>query len=173
MLPAFQRSENPAIFSGTLIGVHHFSRNYGFDEKIGAFVKNGQSISNWNQDNGMSSERQYDCVPFYILNRGYAILFDHPGEAESEEDLDRDNKLIYRYLFNNSVNKTPPSLDFRIMALDIISDRLRFRRLCPDSCKARRIRNVMFAFSTSIVFGRNSSNEVLSRLCNVKSLRVD
>ncbi|KAK7693213.1 hypothetical protein QCA50_002779 [Cerrena zonata] len=57
---------------------------YGLGEQFGAFVKNGQSISIWNQDGGTSSEQAYKCVPFYITNRGYGVFINHPGEVEVE-----------------------------------------------------------------------------------------
>ncbi|THH33989.1 hypothetical protein EUX98_g316 [Antrodiella citrinella] len=57
---------------------------YGLGEQFGAFVKNGQSVSVWNQDGGTSSEQAYKCVPFYITNRGYGVFVNHPGEVEFE-----------------------------------------------------------------------------------------
>ncbi|GJE86839.1 glycoside hydrolase family 31 protein [Phanerochaete sordida] len=57
---------------------------YGLGEQFGAFVKNGQSVSVWNQDGGTSSEQAYKCVPFYITNRGYGVFVNHPGEVEVE-----------------------------------------------------------------------------------------
>ncbi|CCM02875.1 uncharacterized protein FIBRA_04989 [Fibroporia radiculosa] len=57
---------------------------YGLGEQFGAFVKNGQSVSIWNQDGGTSSEQAYKCVPFYITNRGYGVFINHPGEVEVE-----------------------------------------------------------------------------------------
>ncbi|EIW85270.1 glycoside hydrolase family 31 protein [Coniophora puteana RWD-64-598 SS2] len=57
---------------------------YGLGEQFGAFVKNGQSVSLWNQDGGTSSEQAYKCVPFYITNRNYGIFINHPGEVEVE-----------------------------------------------------------------------------------------
>ncbi|TFK72539.1 hypothetical protein BDN72DRAFT_763099 [Pluteus cervinus] len=57
---------------------------FGFGEQFGAFVKNGQSISIWNQDGGTSSEQAYKCVPFYITNRNYGVFINNPGEVEVE-----------------------------------------------------------------------------------------
>ncbi|KAH8108115.1 alpha-glucosidase [Cristinia sonorae] len=57
---------------------------YGLGEQFGAFVKNGQSVSVWNQDGGTSSEQAYKCVPFYITNRNYGVFVNHPGEVEVE-----------------------------------------------------------------------------------------
>ena len=44
---------------------------YGMGERFGAFVKNGQSVSIWNEDGGTSSEQSYKNIPFYLSNRGY------------------------------------------------------------------------------------------------------
>ncbi|KAI0371721.1 alpha-glucosidase [Pilatotrama ljubarskyi] len=57
---------------------------FGLGEQFGAFVKNGQSVSIWNQDGGTSSEQAYKCVPFYITNRNYGVFVNHPGEVEFE-----------------------------------------------------------------------------------------
>lgn len=57
---------------------------YGAGETFGAFTKNGQSISVWNQDGGTSSDQAYKCVPFLMSNRGYGIFINHPGEVELE-----------------------------------------------------------------------------------------
>ncbi|EJD05670.1 alpha-glucosidase [Fomitiporia mediterranea MF3/22] len=57
---------------------------YGLGERFGAFVRNGQSISIWNQDGGTSSDQAYKCIPFYISNRGYGVFVNHPGEVEVE-----------------------------------------------------------------------------------------
>jgi alpha-D-xyloside xylohydrolase len=57
---------------------------YGLGERFGPFVKNGQSIETWNADGGTSSEQAYKNVPFYVTNRGYGILVDHPGHVSFE-----------------------------------------------------------------------------------------
>ncbi len=57
---------------------------YGLGERFGPFVKNGQSIDIWNEDGGTSSEQAYKNVPFYLSNRGYGVLVDHPGKVSFE-----------------------------------------------------------------------------------------
>lgn len=57
---------------------------YGLGERFGPFVKNGQSIDIWNEDGGTSSELAYKNVPFYLTNRGYGVLVDHPGRVSFE-----------------------------------------------------------------------------------------
>jgi len=57
---------------------------YGLGERFGPLVKNGQSIDIWNDDGGTSSEQAYKNVPFYLTNRGYGVLVDHPGRVSFE-----------------------------------------------------------------------------------------
>ncbi|KAF8321222.1 hypothetical protein DL93DRAFT_1618913 [Clavulina sp. PMI_390] len=57
---------------------------YGLGEQFGPIVKNGQSISMWNQDGGTSSQQAYKCIPFYMTNRGYGVFVDDRGEVEFE-----------------------------------------------------------------------------------------
>ncbi len=57
---------------------------YGLGERFGPFVKNGQSVDIWNEDGGTSSEQAYKNVPFYLTNRGYGVLVDHPGRVSFE-----------------------------------------------------------------------------------------
>ncbi|MCM4077832.1 alpha-xylosidase [Paractinoplanes hotanensis] len=57
---------------------------YGLGERFGPYVKNGQSIDIWNEDGGTSSELAYKNVPFYLTNRGYGVLVDHPGKVSFE-----------------------------------------------------------------------------------------
>lgn len=42
---------------------------YGFGERFGAFVKNGQTIDTINQDGGTGSEQSYKSIPFYIAGK--------------------------------------------------------------------------------------------------------
>lgn len=57
---------------------------YGLGERFGPLVKNGQSIDVWNADGGTSSEQAYKNVPFYMTNRGYGVLVNHPGHVSFE-----------------------------------------------------------------------------------------
>ncbi|WP_250004429.1 alpha-xylosidase [Actinoplanes sp. M2I2] len=57
---------------------------YGLGERFGPFVKNGQSVDIWNEDGGTSSELAYKNVPFFLTNRGYGVLVDHPGKVSFE-----------------------------------------------------------------------------------------
>lgn len=57
---------------------------YGLGERFGPLVKNGQTVDVWNADGGTSSEQAYKNVPFYLTNRGYGVLVDHPGHVSFE-----------------------------------------------------------------------------------------
>ncbi len=57
---------------------------YGLGERFGPLVKNGQAVDSWNEDGGTSSEQAYKAVPFYLTNRGYGVLVDHPGRVSFE-----------------------------------------------------------------------------------------
>jgi alpha-D-xyloside xylohydrolase len=57
---------------------------YGLGERFGPLVKNGQVVDVWNEDGGTSSEQAYKNVPFYLSNRGYGVLVNHPGRVSFE-----------------------------------------------------------------------------------------
>jgi alpha-D-xyloside xylohydrolase len=57
---------------------------YGLGERFGPLVKNGQSVDVWNADGGTSSEMAYKNVPFYLTNRGYGVLVNHPDHVSFE-----------------------------------------------------------------------------------------
>ncbi len=57
---------------------------YGLGERFGPLVKNGQTVDIWNADGGTSSEQAYKNIPFYLTNRGYGVLVNHPGHVSYE-----------------------------------------------------------------------------------------
>lgn len=57
---------------------------YGLGERFTAFVKNGQVIDIWNEDGGTSSEQAYKNIPFYLTNRNYGVLVNHPERVSFE-----------------------------------------------------------------------------------------
>jgi alpha-D-xyloside xylohydrolase len=57
---------------------------YGLGERFGPLVKNGQVVDIWNEDGGTSSEHAYKNVPFYLTDRGYGVLVNHPGRVSFE-----------------------------------------------------------------------------------------
>lgn len=57
---------------------------YGTGERFTPFVKNGQSIDIWNADGGTSTEQSYKNIPFFITNKGYGVLVNHPEKVSIE-----------------------------------------------------------------------------------------
>ncbi|MCV4753359.1 alpha-xylosidase, partial [Escherichia coli] len=51
---------------------------YGLGERFTALVRNGQTVETWNRDGGTSTEQSYKNIPFYLTNRGYGVLVNHP-----------------------------------------------------------------------------------------------
>ncbi len=74
--PATYVHEQLALGVGELV--------YGLGERFGPLVKNGQVVDIWNADGGTSSEQAYKNVPFYLTNRGYGVLVNHPGHVSYE-----------------------------------------------------------------------------------------
>lgn len=57
---------------------------YGMGERFTSFTKNGQSVDIWNADGGTSTEQSYKNIPFYITNKGYGVLVNHPEMVSFE-----------------------------------------------------------------------------------------
>lgn len=57
---------------------------YGTGEHFTPFVKNGQTVEIWNEDGGTSTDQSYKNIPFYLSNKGYGILVNHPGRVSFE-----------------------------------------------------------------------------------------
>jgi len=57
---------------------------YGRGERFSPFIKNGQTVDIWNEDGGTGSEQTYKNIPFYISNKGYGVLVNHPQKVSFE-----------------------------------------------------------------------------------------
>lgn len=57
---------------------------YGLGERFTAFTKNGQSVDIWNEDGGTNTQISYKNIPFYITNKGYGVLVNHPEKVSFE-----------------------------------------------------------------------------------------
>lgn len=68
---------------------------YGLGERFGAFVKNGQSVSVWNEDGGTSTEQSYKNIPFYLSDRGYGVFVNHPERVDFEVGTEQVNKVAF------------------------------------------------------------------------------
>ncbi|WP_432680594.1 alpha-xylosidase [Weissella cibaria] len=82
---------------GSVAATDHFMREqlsllpgtnvYGFGERFGAFVKNGQSIDTINMDGGTGSEQSYKSIPFYMTGKAgvYYGVFVNESQPTSFE----------------------------------------------------------------------------------------
>ena len=77
------------------LGLSVGERIYGLGERFGAFVKNGQSVSIWNEDGGTSTEQSYKNIPFYLSNRGYGVFVNHPERVDFEVGTEQVNKVAF------------------------------------------------------------------------------
>ncbi len=66
---------------------------YGLGERFTPFVKNGQSISIWNEDGGTGTEQSYINIPFYLSNKGYGVFVNHPECVEFEVATEQVSKV--------------------------------------------------------------------------------
>lgn len=57
---------------------------YGMGERFTPFIKNGQSVDCWNADGGTSTDQSYKNIPFYVSNKGYGVLVNHPENVSFE-----------------------------------------------------------------------------------------
>jgi alpha-D-xyloside xylohydrolase len=68
---------------------------YGLGERFGPLVKNGQSVSIWNEDGGTSSDLAYKNIPFYLSSRGYGLLVNSTAKVEFEIGTERVSQLQF------------------------------------------------------------------------------
>ena len=75
-------TENTYMMQQFSIGVGELF--YGTGERFTPFAKNGQSVLTSNEDGGTSTEQSYKNIPFYISNKGYGVLVNHPEPVSFE-----------------------------------------------------------------------------------------
>lgn len=68
---------------------------YGLGERFTPFVKNGQSVETWNRDGGTSSDQAYKTIPFYLSNKGYGVLVNHPELVDFEVGTEHVSKVQF------------------------------------------------------------------------------
>ncbi|MGC6387274.1 alpha-xylosidase [Ewingella sp. S1.OA.A_B6] len=68
---------------------------YGLGERFTALVKNGQMVETWNRDGGTSTEQSYKNIPFYLTNRGYGVLVNHPEAVSFEVGSEKVSKVQF------------------------------------------------------------------------------
>ncbi|MCD7708779.1 MAG: alpha-xylosidase [Clostridiales bacterium] len=57
---------------------------YGTGERFTPFVKNGQTVEIYHEDGGTSTEQSYKNIPFFLSNKGYGVLVNHPERVSFE-----------------------------------------------------------------------------------------
>lgn len=72
------------VFTGVQLHLGVGENVYGFGERFGAYVKNGQTIDIWNEDGGTASEQGYKDIPFYMTSNGYGVLVNNRGHVSFE-----------------------------------------------------------------------------------------
>ena len=72
------------VFSSIQLSLGVGETVYGFGERFGTFVKNGQTIDVWNEDGGTASEQGYKDIPFYMTSNGYGVLVNNRGHVSFE-----------------------------------------------------------------------------------------
>ena len=86
---------------------------YGLGERFTALVKNGQSVSIWNEDGGTSTYQSYKNIPFYLSNKGYGVFVNHSEKVDFEVATEQVTKVEFSveggyldyYLFNGPTMK--------------------------------------------------------------------
>lgn len=68
---------------------------YGLGERFTALVRNGQTVETWNRDGGTSTEQSYKNIPFYLTNRGYGVLVNHPENVSFEIGSEKVSKVQF------------------------------------------------------------------------------
>jgi alpha-D-xyloside xylohydrolase len=68
---------------------------YGLGERFGPLVKNGQTVTIWNEDGGTVSDLAYKNIPFYLSSRGYGLLVNNPGRVEFEIATERVSQVQF------------------------------------------------------------------------------
>ena len=68
---------------------------YGFGERFGAFIKNGQSIETSNQDGGTAGEQAYKTIPFYLTNKGYGVFVNSSDNVSFEVATEKVSRVQF------------------------------------------------------------------------------
>ncbi|WP_078431420.1 alpha-xylosidase [Metabacillus halosaccharovorans] len=104
--------EKESYMRGQLnIGVGEYL--YGLGERFTPFVRNGQIVDTWNEDGGTSSEQSYKNIPFFLSNKGYGVLVNHPenvsfeiaSEAVSKTQFSVEGECIEYFLIGGETPK--------------------------------------------------------------------
>ena len=81
---AYDKGDDQETYIRQMLSLSVGELVYGMGERFTPFVKNGQSVDIWNADGGTSTEQSYKNIPFYITNKGYGVLVNHPEMVSFE-----------------------------------------------------------------------------------------
>ncbi len=81
---AYDHGDNEETYMRQMLSLSVGELVYGMGERFTPFVKNGQSMDIWNADGGTSTEQSYKNIPFYLTNKGYGVLVNHPERVSFE-----------------------------------------------------------------------------------------
>lgn len=76
--------EESSVFSAVSLSLDIGEQVFGFGERFGAYVKNGQTVDIWNEDGGTASEQGYKDIPFYMTTKGYGVLINNRSHVSFE-----------------------------------------------------------------------------------------
>ena len=81
---AYDKGDNEETYIRQMLSLSVGELVYGMGERFTPFVKNGQSVDIWNADGGTSTEQSYKNIPFFLTNKGYGVLVNHPEMVSFE-----------------------------------------------------------------------------------------
>ncbi len=81
---AYDKGDHVATYMRQMLSLSVGELVYGTGERFTPFIKNGQSIDIWNADGGTSTEQSYKNIPFFLTNKGYGVLVNHPEKVSFE-----------------------------------------------------------------------------------------
>ncbi|XPE45926.1 hypothetical protein ACNKHO_23215 [Shigella flexneri] len=67
----------------------------GLGERLTALVRNGQTVETWNRDGGTSTSSPTKPSRFYLTNRGYGVLVNHPENVSFEAGSEKVSKVQF------------------------------------------------------------------------------
>jgi alpha-D-xyloside xylohydrolase len=68
---------------------------YGLGERYTSFIKNGQSVTIWNEDAGTNTDMTYKNIPFYLSNKGYGLFINSTERVEYEIGTEEVNAIKF------------------------------------------------------------------------------
>ena len=81
---AYDPGDDDETYMRQMLSLAVDEKVYGMGERFTPFIKNGQTVDIWNADGGTSTYQSYKNIPFYLTNKGYGILVNHPEEVSFE-----------------------------------------------------------------------------------------